>query len=53
MKKEKLLRIMDEVPPTFFSKLGEAIKLIEEYKQLLMMDSKGIEVEKKAPPAPR
>jgi hypothetical protein len=27
---------MDEVPPTFFSKLGEALKLIEEYKQLFI-----------------
>ncbi len=41
MKKESY-KIMDEIPPTFFTKLGEALKLIEEYKQLLMMvDSEG------------
>lgn len=29
---------MDEVSPTFFSKLGEAMKLVEhQYKQLLMV----------------
>jgi len=47
--KEKSLRIMDEVPPTFFSKLGEALKLIEEYRQHLEVDSKRIELEKKVP----
>jgi len=34
--REKSYRIMDEIPPTFFSKLGEAMKLIEEYGQLFI-----------------
>jgi hypothetical protein len=50
--KERLLRIMDELPPTFFSKLGEAMKLVEQYRQLLIMDSKGIEVEKEGASSP-
>jgi hypothetical protein len=62
MKPEKLSLYEFKCYPTFFSKLKEAIKLIEQYELHLMRhlmmnlkgyEFKGIEVEKKAPPASR
>ncbi len=56
--KEKSYKIMEKLSPIYFSKLKEAIKLIEQYELHLMRDLmmnlkgyefKGMEVKKKVP----
>jgi hypothetical protein len=48
--KERNCDFMENFPPTFFSKLGEAMKLIEQYERHLMMNSGDAGAEENALP---